>query len=126
MTRKRLLALIVLPLQVALSTHAQQPSPPPGITYSISGKVKRPGSYPLTKPTTVLEAINDAGGFSDSDPTDIQIARAHTARGNGKEAFLFRYSDGIKALRIELENGDVVTAKPARPRLDHIRLPPPP
>ena len=83
--------------------------------------MKRPGSYPLTKPTTVLEAINVAGGISDSDPTDIQIAR-----GDGKKAFFFKYSDGIKPLRMELENGDVVTAKPGRPRLDHIRMPPPP
>jgi protein involved in polysaccharide export with SLBB domain len=121
MTWKRLLRLIALPLPVAVSSQVQQPSPTPAETYSITGKVKRPGSYPMSKPTTVLEAINDAGGFSDSDPTDIQIAS-----GNGKRAFLFRYRDGIKALRIELENGDVVTAKPARPRLDHIRLPPPP
>jgi protein involved in polysaccharide export with SLBB domain len=121
MTWNRLLALVALPLQVAVSTLGQQPDPTPKTTYSIAGKVKRPGSYPLTKPTTVLEAIDYAGGISDSDPTDIQIARR-----NGKEAFFFRNSDGVKALRIELRNGDVVTAKPGRLRLDHIRMPSPP
>ena len=49
-------------------------------TYSITGEVMRPGSYPLIKnPTTVFEAVNQAGGFRDNfaNQTHIMVLRGN-------------------------------------------------
>ena len=116
-----LAALIILPCASVFLEGQNQPAPGTGKTYSVAGKVKHPGTYPLTEPTTVLEAINAAGGLSDTDATDIQVARA-----NHREAFMFLYQNGAKPLQMELQEGDVLTARPAPVRLDHIRLPPSP
>jgi|SRR5581483_5526269 len=53
--------------------------------YFIQGEVQKPGSYPLTIPTTVLEALSNAGGFRDfANTKKIVILR-------GSERFKFNY-----------------------------------
>jgi polysaccharide biosynthesis/export protein len=81
--------------------------------YTVSGQVKRPGSYPLSRPTTVFDAIFDAGGFVDnfSDQTDILILR-------GSQALHFNYEDHVRGenrdRNIALENGDTIVVKARR------------
>lgn len=72
--------------------------------YLVSGEVNRPGSYPLVTPTTVVEAIVNAGGFRDfANRKKIVIMR-------GKERIKFNYVDVIKGkgdgLTMKVEPGD--------------------
>jgi polysaccharide export outer membrane protein len=79
--------------------------------YTVAGGAKRPGSYPLTRPITVFEAINEAGGFQDnfSNRKNILIIR-------GTEQFKFSFEDYVKGKNrdknIELKNGDTIYIKP--------------
>jgi len=80
-------------------------------TYVILGKVTKPGSYELGKPTTVLEAIALAGGFLDFAKTSkIYIMRP---KGNGSsETLYFDYKRIIKGRNpeqnVELKSGDTI------------------
>ncbi len=50
----------------------------------VDGFVRKPNAYPLTRPTTVTDAITEAGGMSlDADPTQVVIYRRNEA-GNKK------------------------------------------
>lgn len=74
--------------------------------YTITGEIGRPGSYPLLVPTTVLDAITNAGGFRDfANRKKITILR-------GDERFKFNYNDVIKGKNreqnIELRDGDLI------------------
>jgi polysaccharide biosynthesis/export protein len=74
--------------------------------YFIIGEVQKTGSFPLTGPTTVLEALVNAGGFRDfANQKKIVIMR----RG---ERLKFNYKDVIAGKRMEqniqLENGDQI------------------
>jgi polysaccharide export outer membrane protein len=63
--------------------------------YNVLGMVMKPGSYPLTKSTTVLDAIATAGGFRDfAKQKDIYILRRN-ADGNQKR-LPFNYKEVIK------------------------------
>jgi polysaccharide export outer membrane protein len=76
----------------------------------ITGKVQKPGPYPLTSATTVLQLIAIAGGLRDfSNASEIVIMRTE----NGRALTLpFNYNDVVKrkAVRqnIELKPGDTV------------------
>ena len=76
----------------------------------ITGQVTRPGSYPLTSPTTVLQLIAMAGGLTEfADGNAVTILRTE----NGKTATLpFRYGDVTRRRNlqqnIELKPGDTV------------------
>ena len=76
--------------------------------YSVTGQVGRPGNFPLIKPTTVFDALNEAGGFRDnfSNRKDVLIIRGEKGR------FHFNYNDYVKGKNtdknIVLQNGDVV------------------
>ena len=78
--------------------------------YTATGQVKRPGSYPLSRPTTVFDAIFEAGGFVDnfSDQTDILILR-------GTQTLHFNYEDHLRGenrdRNVALENGDTIVVK---------------
>jgi polysaccharide export outer membrane protein len=80
-------------------------------TYVVLGKVAKPGSYGLGKPTTVLEGIAIAGGFLDFAKTSkIYIMRP---TGNGSSVTLrFDYKRVIKGLNpeqnVELKSGDTI------------------
>jgi len=74
--------------------------------YFISGEVLRPGAYPLLNPTTVLQALVNAGGFRDfANTKKIIILR-------GDQRFKFNYKEVIKGKRMEqnilLNNGDQI------------------
>jgi polysaccharide export outer membrane protein len=63
--------------------------------FNILGQVAKPGSYPLTTATTVLDAIAAAGGFRDfAKQKGVYILRQSA---NGTEARIpFNYKDVIK------------------------------
>jgi polysaccharide biosynthesis/export protein len=72
--------------------------------YFISGEVNRPGAYPLLIPTTILEALVNAGGFRDfADTKKIVVLRGAARRS-------FNYKEVIKGKKTEqnvlLEPGD--------------------
>jgi polysaccharide biosynthesis/export protein len=74
--------------------------------YYVTGSVSKTGMYPLVVPTTVLEAITLAGGFTEfANKKKVVILR------KGKQHY-FNYNDVIKGKKIEqnlaLENGDFI------------------
>jgi polysaccharide export outer membrane protein len=80
-------------------------------TFSILGKIAKPGSYPLGKPTTVLEAIAIAGGFLDfAKQNKIYVIRAGSVGTN--QTYPFDYKKVIKGQHpeenITLQNGDTI------------------
>jgi polysaccharide export outer membrane protein len=76
----------------------------------ITGQVGKPGPYPLSGPTSVLQLIATAGGVNEyADKKKVVIVR----RDGGKEVtFRFNYEDVMKgknlAQNIELKPGDSV------------------
>jgi polysaccharide biosynthesis/export protein len=61
----------------------------------ISGEVNRPGRYPITKPTNVLQALVNAGGFKDfANQKNIVIQR-------GLERFKFNYKEVIQGKHVD-------------------------
>lgn len=79
--------------------------------FNILGRVTKPGSYPLTTTTTVLDAIADAGGFQDfAKKSKVYILRSKP--NTGEERLAFNYNDVIKGKHseenIRLQAGDTV------------------
>jgi polysaccharide export outer membrane protein len=77
--------------------------------YYIIGEVNRQGSFALVTPTTVLEALSNAGGFHVfANTKKIKILRGGTV-------FNFNYNDVTKAKHMEqniyLENGDKIIVR---------------
>jgi polysaccharide export outer membrane protein len=74
--------------------------------YFIIGEVQKPGSYPLTVPTTVLEALVNAGGFRDFANTKKIIIMRKGQR------LKFNYKEVIGGKKMEqnigLESGDQI------------------
>lgn len=79
--------------------------------FNVLGMVAHPGSFVLTKPMTVVDAIATAGGFRDfAKQKDIYVLRRDA---NGKETRLpFNYKDVIKGFHseqnVELQINDTV------------------
>ena len=84
--------------------------------FSVFGEVGKPGSYPLEKETTVLEAISIAGGpTQDADPQKLELLRKEDGiqrkivlnikqlleTGGGSEEYLIRDGDVIYQPRAE-------------------------
>ena len=74
--------------------------------YYITGEVNRPGTFPLVVPTTILEALTNAGGFKEfANTKKITILR------NGK-IVKFNYNEVVKGKNMQqnvpIENGDYV------------------
>lgn len=72
--------------------------------YFISGEVQKPGAFPLLIPTTVLEALVNAGGFRDfANTKKIVVLR-------GPKRMEFNYKEVVKGKKMEqnilLESGD--------------------
>jgi polysaccharide biosynthesis/export protein len=62
--------------------------------FNILGRVAKPGSYPLSAATTVLDAIAEAGGFLDfAKQKDIYVLRQKP--GGGETRIAFNYKDVI-------------------------------
>ena len=77
--------------------------------YYIDGEVFRPGSFPLITPTTILEALSNAGGFKEfSNPAKIRILR-------GSTVLKFNYKEVTAGKKMEqnilVENGDHIIVK---------------
>jgi len=77
--------------------------------YYIIGEVNRAGSFPLVTPTTVLEALVNAGGFREfANTKKIKILR-------GSKVFNFNYNEVTNAKHLEqniyLENGDKIIVR---------------
>jgi len=80
-------------------------------TYSVLGKVAKPGSYELGKPTTVLQAIAIAGGFVEfAKQNKTYIMRP--VSGGATQKLPFEYNKVIKGKNpeqnVELKNGDTI------------------
>lgn len=76
----------------------------------ITGMVTKPGAYPLTAPTTVVQLIATAGGLHEfAKKKNILIVRNENGR---QVAFKFNYNDFMKGKNlkqnIELKPGDTV------------------
>jgi polysaccharide export outer membrane protein len=80
-------------------------------TFNILGDVQRPGTFALTRPTTVLDAIALAGGFREwAKQTKIYVLR--TGADGHQQRLPFNYKDVIKGKKmsqnIELKSGDTI------------------
>lgn len=79
--------------------------------FNVLGMVMRPGSFTLTKPVTVIDAIAMAGGFRDfAKQKDVYVLRRN---GDGKQLRLAcNYKDVVKGRNpqqnLELEPNDTV------------------
>jgi polysaccharide biosynthesis/export protein len=78
--------------------------------YYINGEVNKPGQYYLVTPTTVLEALNNAGGFRDfANKKKIKVLRTME---DGMKEFPFDYNSVIKGKKIDenifLKPGDQI------------------
>ncbi len=74
--------------------------------YYITGEVARTGSFPLVVPTTILEALTNAGGFHEyAKKNKIYILR-------GSKRIRFNYNEVIKGKKLDqnilVENGDYI------------------
>jgi len=79
--------------------------------FNIVGEVQKPGNYLLTGPTTVLDAIAEAGGFREWAKTkSIYVLR--TGPNGLREKFSFNYKHVIKGgaanQNIQLRPGDTI------------------
>jgi polysaccharide biosynthesis/export protein len=79
--------------------------------FNILGRVGRPGSFPLTGATTVLDAIAIAGGFQDfAKQKGVYILRQNP--GGSQTRIPFNYKDVVKGKHpeqnIKLQSGDTV------------------
>lgn len=74
--------------------------------YYINGEVLKPGKYPLTVPTTVMQALVNAGGFRDF------ANRSHIKIQRGSKFFNFNYKEAAKgknlSQNIQLEPDDQI------------------
>lgn len=79
--------------------------------FNILGEVTKPGSYPLTRDTTIMDAIAQAGGFRDfAKKAGVYVLRKTS---DGQENRLkFNYKDFIKgkdiAQNVKLQPNDTV------------------
>jgi polysaccharide export outer membrane protein len=78
---------------------------------SVVGEVSRPGTYPLTKPMSVLDAISAAGGLRDfAKSNKIFILRTNPDGTRQRIGFNYRKALALKGpdLNIELQVRDTV------------------
>jgi polysaccharide export outer membrane protein len=79
--------------------------------FNILGEVNKPGAYPLTGPTTILDAIAQAGGFKDFAKTK-KIYVLRTSADGKQEKLPFNYNEVIKGnqmnTNVALEPRDTV------------------
>lgn len=79
--------------------------------FNVLGMVMKPGSYLLTDPTTVLDAIAMAGGFRDfAKSKDVYVLRR--AADGSQTRLLFNYKDVVKGLgstqNVALQSNDTI------------------
>ena len=74
--------------------------------FSINGEVQKPGAFPLVVPTTVMQALVNAGGFKDfANKKKIEIIR-------GTERLKFNWNEVVKGKKTDqnilLQPGDII------------------
>ena len=79
--------------------------------YFVMGEVQGPGTYPLTVPTTVMQALSMAGGFREfADTGKITIIRR--TEDNRTMRIKFSYKAWVKSKKVIehvlLRNGDII------------------
>jgi polysaccharide biosynthesis/export protein len=79
--------------------------------FNVLGMVMKPGSYMLTDPTTVLDAIAMAGGFRDfAKQKDVYVLRR--AADGSQTRLPFNYKDVVKGLgstqNVALQSNDTI------------------
>lgn len=79
--------------------------------FSVMGEVEHPGSFPLVKPTTVLDGLAQAGGFRDF----AKLTKIHVLRKTPQGTTItlpFNYKQVSKgnndSQNIELQAGDTI------------------
>ncbi|MGH9412489.1 MAG: polysaccharide biosynthesis/export family protein [Terriglobales bacterium] len=79
--------------------------------FQVLGSVLRPGSYPLVRPTHVLQALAEAGGFTPYADRSHLVVLHWNAAGQ-QERFRFNYSDIIHGHHLQqdrlLQPGDTL------------------
>lgn len=81
-----------------------------GQRVTMDGEFKRPGVLPVTKQSTLLQVVAEAGGLSDiANPRQVFVFREFP---NGKQVAAYNLSDirGGKAADPQIFGGDVVVA----------------
>jgi polysaccharide export outer membrane protein len=85
---------------------------------SVLGEVNQPGRKPLRGPTRLIDALLDAGGFTQHASGEVLIARSEGSFESGRKTLTVRISsakltpqDEIN-LSLPLVNGDIITASP--------------
>jgi polysaccharide biosynthesis/export protein len=78
--------------------------------YMIQGAVNKPGKFELLVPTTIMQALVNAGGFHEfANTKKISLLR------DGKPFEIFNYNDAIKGKHSEknimLKHGDLIVVK---------------
>jgi polysaccharide biosynthesis/export protein len=78
--------------------------------YQINGGVNKPGKYPLLVPTTIMQALVNAGGFHEfANTKKINLLR------DNKVFVVFNYNDAIKGKHPEknvyLKQGDLIIVR---------------
>ena len=78
--------------------------------FNIMGEVARPGSFPLTKPMTVLDALSVAGGLKDfAKSKKIYVLRRNRDGSTQKIAFNYKKAiQGLSQENFELEERDTI------------------
>jgi len=79
--------------------------------FNVVGEVMRPGSYPLSQSTTVLDAVAEAGGFKDfAKETKVYVLRPMP--GGTSQRIRFNYKQVIKGKdlqeNVSLKPGDTI------------------
>jgi polysaccharide biosynthesis/export protein len=81
-------------------------------SFNILGQVAKPGSYPLTLTTTVMDAIAIAGGFKDFAKQKSVYVLRQNPNGGAEYHFGFNYKEFIKGKNpgqnIKLEPHDTI------------------
>jgi polysaccharide export outer membrane protein len=79
---------------------------------SVMGEVQKPGSYPVTAPRSVIDALALAGGLTNK--ADRHITIEHRGQLGGKqEVFLPNNSDEALAAQVKVYPGDIVMVQKA-------------
>ena len=116
----------VIPLIAVLSAlafagqdnHSQDPASAPVSTITVTGRVNKPGDYPVFsdgRQITVLAAIDQAGGLAEHAGDDAYILRSSTRPTVRIPVSLSDIRNG-KAADVVLQPGDVLTIPEFVPR----------
>ena len=95
--------LVAPQLKVQVSSFASKP-------VRVLGAVKKPGVYPLSGPTSVLEIIALAGGMSTDGVTELRIQR----RGQAEPIVIRLDEAAIDDSLWQLQDGDTVLVPPPK------------